>query len=135
MTAPGGDLLAIRNGGVPGPPKTLDFSKLAEKQEMIKKAIKLSNNLLGVVISNTKGDIKFATALSELKANLEEAEKLTAEVDHIRKWKKTYTGQEIDQCAVDEYVAKCESLVDRLVADMKDVLSHKWCVAGRPNEG
>ena len=72
-----------------------------------------------------KGDIKFATALTELKANLEEAEKLAAEVDHVRKWKKTYTGEELDENTAQAYEAKCESLSDRLVADMKDVRSHK----------
>ena len=124
MVVPGGSLLTIANGSS-GQAAVLDFGKATEKQEVMKKAIKLSNNLMGMVSANTKGDIKFATALTELKANLEEAEKLTAEVDHVRKWKKTYTGDEVDEHAVEAYAAKCESLSDRLVADMKDVRSHK----------
>ena len=55
---------------------------------------------------------------------MEIAEKLSPEVAYIRKWGKTFTGEEITKEAIDEYVIKVETANRALAADMKDVRSH-----------
>jgi sugar phosphate isomerase/epimerase len=101
-----------------------DFVKVKEADEQLQKALKLAAKLEGAVGVGQGGDVKFASSLTEMKASMEAADKLVAEIQFAAKYKKKYDGEVVDQDTIDIFASNASALAASLVADMKDVRCH-----------